>query len=80
MHILVHIYMVTLIFFYFFIVLIRFWDDIFGESGDVSLVNPPDMTLLSTSASSSIRLPSLYRQPGQKAFLLKIPLERASPP
>ena len=80
MHILVHVYMVTLIFFYFFILLIRFWDDIFGESGDVSLVNPPDMGLLSTSTSSSIRLPSLSRQPRQEALLLKTPLGLATPP
>ena len=37
MHILVHIYIVFLIFAYGFIVLIRYWDDIFGESADVSL-------------------------------------------
>ena len=80
MHILVHVYMVTLIFFYFFILLIRFWDDIFGESGDVSLVNPPYMGLLSTSNSSSIRLPSLYRQRGQEALVLTTLLERAIPP
>ena len=80
MHILVHVYMVTLIFFYFFILLIRFWDDIFGESGDVSLVTPPDMALLSTPTFSSMRLPPLYRQSGQETLLLKKPLERATPP
>ena len=34
MHVLVHVYISTLIFFYFFILIIRFWDDIFGESAD----------------------------------------------
>ena len=53
MHILVHIYMCFLIFFYFFIVIIRFWDEIFGESattsGDVwapEFFAPPDMSLV----------------------------------
>ena len=33
---LVHIYISLLIVAYFFILLIRFWDDIFGESADIS--------------------------------------------
>jgi hypothetical protein len=36
MHILVHIYAAFMIFFYIFIVIIRFWDDFFGESADTS--------------------------------------------
>lgn len=80
MHVLVHIYMATLVFFYFFILLIRFWDDIFGESGDVSLLSSADMDLLSTSISSSIRLPSVYRQRVQEALLLRSPSEHAALP
>lgn len=36
MHVLVHIYMVFLVCFYFFILLIRYWDDLFADSADVS--------------------------------------------
>jgi hypothetical protein len=35
MHVLVHIYITFLIFFYCFIVVIRYWDDYFGESADI---------------------------------------------
>jgi hypothetical protein len=48
MNVLVHVYITVLVFFYFFILLIRFWDDIFGESADTS----SDAISMSSSGSA----------------------------
>ncbi len=47
--------MVFLILFYFFIIVIRFYDDIFGESADTSQVDKAGLLVSSPNIPSSLR-------------------------
>jgi hypothetical protein len=60
MHILVHIYMAFLIFFYFFIVFIRFRDDIFpGDDADFELKGSQRLEVVGVS-TTSFRFSNMY--------------------
>ena len=68
MHVLVHVYITTLIFFYFFILIIRFWDDIFGESADTRGVGPD----LDMSPSTFIDIATSRNMRNQQPLLSRL--------